>query len=281
MSDDLDDLIDEETEETTDAQAPEAEAAPETPPAENEEADEEASDDETETDEAEAEASADEAPPAKQKDPKQVPLSVFLDNQNKLKAELEAKSKELDEVKAKSNAAPDFQSFFKAPPENVPSVLDDEAGYNAAQTAAMEAASYNTRFGISANYAVNQFGQEVVSSAVQEFQAAAEQNPALQQALENSFDPVGEIVNWSNNQRTLRTITDAGGIEAYEKNLREKIIKELSENPPPKKKAKANGQAETDEAPQIPNMPGNFNKSSGGGGNKSAPLHSDLDDLLG
>ena len=277
MTNDLDDLIDGEDEATDEAPTtPEVEATdnPETDEAEAEATSEEG-EETNETSDDEDDADEENVTP----EPQSVPLAAFLENQNKLKAELAAKTKELDEAKAKQAAAPDFNGFYKQAPENIPSVLDDEQGFQAAQTAAMEASSFNTRFSISANYAQKTYGEEVVGNAIAEFNAAAEANPLLKQALDNSSDPVGEIVSWSEDNRIRTSIKAAGGMEGYEKALREKIVKELTESGKINT-AEDNDKDEATPTTPVPNMPGNFNKASKGGGNKAGPIHSTLDELL-
>lgn len=275
---DIDDLLDGETE--PEEEKPEAKEVEVDEPSDD---GEEAQADEAEgNDEAEDKAESEEKPDEPEKKPRQqrsVPLAAFLEVQNKLKAELEAKDKKLSELEEKASKAPDFSTFFKKAPEETPSVYDDEQGFYAASRDTIQAESYNTRFGISANFAVKQYGQDTVQQAMAEFDQASQNNPLLRQALDQSYDPVGEIVTWAQTQKTLRQIQEAGGLEAYEKTLRAKIEEELKAKKP-KEAAKAEA-PDDDEAPakQNLNLPGNFNKGPKGG-NKSAVGASTLDELL-
>ena len=272
----IDDLLDGDNDPE---EAPETEAAeadePDTDEGSEAEADEDDGDGEAE------ETQAEEPEPEKPKKPREqrsVPLAAFLETQRKLQEKLDAAEKRANELEAKASKAPDFSTFFKKPPEEIPSVYDDEQGFNSAGREAIQAESYNTRFGISANFAVKTHGLDVVNAALAEFDQAAQQNPLLRQALDNSYDPVGEIVTWTQTQKTLRKIQEAGGLEAYEKNLRATIESELKA----KKPAQAVADDSDDEMPakQNLNLPGNFNKGAKGG-NKNAVLHSSLDELLG
>jgi len=256
---------------------------------------EEAESDEAQKDEADAEAeekpaeASDEGEekPKKPREQRSVPLAAFLEVQNKLKAELDAKDKRLAELEAKQKAQPDWSTFIKKPPEEVPSVLDDEKGYHDALRQTQSADLSNLKFQISLDNALVTFGEEKVNAAILAFQEAAKTNPLLIQAADNSRNPVREIVQWHDDQQRLsyaqklqadhlRKIAEAGGLDAYEKTLRAQIEAEL--------KAAMETQAddEDEEAPpaqkQKP-MPSNFNKG-GKGGNKSVPADSSLEALL-
>lgn len=274
---DIDNILDGEDEKE---EKPEAEAAePDETPDEGGEEDDAGEDDGDGEAEEEQAAEPEAEKPRKPREQRSVPLAAFLETQKKLQEKLAAAEARATELEAKASKAPDFSSFFKKPPEEIPSVYDDEQGFQTASRDAFQAENFNTRFGISANFAVRQFGQEAVSAALAEFEQASQANPLLRQALDNSYDPVGEIVEWTKTQAALRAIQGAGGLEAYEKNLRAKIESELKAKKPAKVEAVNDADDEAPAKPQV-NLPGNFNKGPKGG-NKNAATHSTLDDLLG
>jgi hypothetical protein len=139
---------------------------------------------------------------------------------------------------------------------------------------------------MSLDYAVQSFGEQKVNDALAAFQAKAKANPLLIQAVENSYNPVREIVQWHETQTnlaylervggdSLRKLAEAGGLDAYEKALRAQIEKELAD--------KYAGVVDDDEEPAPaaarPTLPSNFNKG-GKGGNKDVPRPADLKSLL-
>jgi hypothetical protein len=269
-------LEDKEPEQETETPEPEAEA----PEAEAEE--------EPEAEAAEPEPKEEQKPKAP-REPKSVPLAAFLEVQRKLEAKLQEAEKRAADLESKTRTQPDYSSFFRKPPEKTPSVYDDEQGYNDANRQFVQADTYNTRFGMSLDYAVQSFGQERVNEAMHAFQQAAQSNPLLMQAAEKSYNPVREIVQWHELQtnigyidkvgggQTLKKIADAGGFDAYEKALRAQIEKEMAD----KAAAQVADDDDEDEAPiqKKPILPGNFNKG-GKGGNKDVPRPSDLKTLL-
>ena len=230
--------------------------------AQNDEADEADAPDEPEKGgdvEAAETEEADEKPKAK-REQRSVPLAAFLEVQNKLKAELEEKSRRLSELEAKAAEKPDYSSFYKKPPEQIPSVYDDEQGYTESMNQTRQAEMANLKFQISLDNGLAMFGQEKVDGALSAFRAAAEQNPMLIQAAESSLNPVREIIQWYETQNTLQKLEQVGGLDAYEKDLRAKIQAELKAEF--EKNAQAQTDDEEDDAPvQKPkmNLPGNFN----------------------
>lgn len=273
---DLDNLLEGEDEPKDEAPEIETAEADELQDAEAPDGDEEG-EDQAEAEPQQAEGSDDEKP-KKPREQRSVPLAAFLETQRKLQDKLDAAEKRAAEFEAKAKEAPDFSKFFKKPPEETPSVYDDEEGYTKSGRSYVDAKDFNTRFGISASFAVRQFGQDTVNAALREFDEASQANPLMQQAIENSFDPVGEIMSWSQTQKTLRTIQQAGGLDAYEKNLRAQIEAELKAKKPAP--VAADDDAEEALAQPKPNLPGNFNKGPKGG-NKNANPHQSLDELLG
>lgn len=265
----------------------EAPDAPEQEVVEEEATDEAQEDGEPEPEEAEAKEETEEKPKAK-RESKSVPLAAFLEVQRKLEARLAEAEKKAAEFEAKSKATPDYSSFIKKAPDQIPSVYDDEQGHTEALRQAQNAELANIKFNISLDNALATFGNDRVNEAMSAFQQAAQNNPMLRQAAEASYNPVREIVQWHETQQKLsyadklqadqlRKLAEAGGLDAYEKSLRAQIEAEF--------KAKMNtgdDDGDEDEAPAIrkqPTLPSNFNRG-GKGGNKETPRDTSLDALL-
>lgn len=134
-------------------------------------------------------------------------------------------------------------------PQQVPDMFEDPEGYQNHLQSQLQSAIYLERRNISHRFAIQQYGEEAVSEAVQWGEQVCNANPQFNAALLASPDPVGTVVAEYQRQKMLSQIgSDPKEIEAY------LAWKQAQTAPPPAASA----------APAIPNSLATEQSARGG-----------------
>ncbi|MCJ8334623.1 MAG: hypothetical protein MJH10_10320 [Epibacterium sp.] len=152
---------------------------------------------------------------------------------NERNKELEAELAELRKAAEAPRAAPDLSHLFtQGEGDKLPDPIDDAAGYQAAIEQRFNDRLYQQGWNVSQTAAIRHFGESEVNGALSAFAEQSKVNPLLQQAAKQSPDPVGEIVNWHKQQQAMQTVQQAGGLEAYRKQVEAEIRAQMGQAVP-------------------------------------------------
>lgn len=158
-------------------------------------------------------------------------LREEAENRRRLETELADLRKQLAERPKADQPPPDP---FSDPEKFAQHMADQRISPVEQKLGQIETFMSQMREQFSQTMAVQRFGQDKVIEAARAMeQALAQRDPqatmVYQRALNGSFDPYGDIVNWHRQQTTFSQI--GGDLEAYNKKVTEKALEEALKNP--------------------------------------------------
>lgn len=158
-------------------------------------------------------------------------LREEAENRRRLEAELSDLRKQLAERPKADQAPPDP---FADPEKFAQHMADQRISPVQQELGQVKQFMSQMREQFSQMTAVQRFGQDKVIEAARAMeQALAQRDPqatmVYQRALNGSFDPYGDIVNWHRQQTTFSQI--GGDLDAYNKKVTEKALEEALKDP--------------------------------------------------
>lgn len=153
-------------------------------------------------------------------EPQRVPLAALQEaraKEKEAKGALSEMEKQMAALQAQVQTLMNVQPQPKEEPKpfKLPDPLDDADAYNGSIMELMDQRDRNLRAEMSETFAVRQHGKEAVDEAFQRAKAAG-----MISNFASQPDPYGALMDWDSKQKSFSAIEQAGGLEAYEKQLR-------------------------------------------------------------
>jgi hypothetical protein len=203
---------------------------------------------------------------------KHVPLAALNALKAKL-AETEAKLAGLTKPSPEQSQQP--QPNPQTPSPATPTRPDfsfDPSQFEDDPQTLFDARIHKNKMDMSTLVAVQQFSEAEVNEAWAAFSQSAATDPrtsALSLSLRDHPHPMGEVVQWHRQQREVKQLTEAGGLEKLRESLRAQLMAELQAKTPAAAPAVGAPAAVPMPKPDLPTPPPSLAK--GGAGAESAP----------